>query len=167
MQVDQRSAHSSGWETAEVVFGAALLTGLILGFLYPLRLSTWIPRAATLVAGIAFLVAGLAVVTITRRQFRAAAQPTDPGFPTTRLITHGVFSWSRNPLYLAGMLIFLALGMLLNSLWLLVLAIPTIVALHLVLIVPEERYLAAKFGPAYYEYARSVRRWIGRRQPRL
>jgi protein-S-isoprenylcysteine O-methyltransferase Ste14 len=27
-------------------------------------------------------------------------------------------------------------------------------------VVPEERYLAAKFGPAYADYTRRVRRWL-------
>ncbi len=166
MNAEGRSAHSRGWETAETVFGAGFLVGVIPGLLYPLRLSTWIPRAASILAGLAFVAAGLAVVTLARRQFRDAAQPTDPGHPTTRLMTDGIFKWTRNPLYLGGVLTFVGLGALLDSLWILILVVPTIVAVHFVLIAPEERYLAAKFGQAYRDYDRSVHRWIGRKSVR-
>ena len=162
MQARQRAAHSRSWETAETVLGAAFLIGLMLGLLHPLPLSTWIPRVTSLLAGTVLAGAGVAVVIIARRQFREASQPTDPGRPTTRLMTGGIFGWSRNPLYLGGVLTFLGVAALLNSLWLLALAIPTVAAVHLILIAPEERYLAAKFGQAYDDYARSVHRWIGR-----
>ncbi len=110
--------------------------------------------------------AGLVVVTVARRQFREAAQPTDPGHPTTRLMTDGIFKWTRNPLYVGGVLTFVGLGALLDSLWVLILVVPTIVAVDLVLIAPEEQYLAAKFGQAYRDYERSVHRWIGRKSVR-
>ncbi len=166
MNAEERSAHSRGWETAETVFGAGFLVGVLLGLVYPLRLSTWIPRPVSILVGIALIGAGLAVVTVARRQFREAAQPTDPGHPTTRLMTDGIFAWSRNPLYLGGVLTFLGLGALLNSLWLLIFIIPTIVAVHFILVAPEERYLAAKFGQSYHDYARSIHRWFGRRSGR-
>jgi protein-S-isoprenylcysteine O-methyltransferase Ste14 len=53
-----------------------------------------------------------------------------------------------------------------NLPWVLVLLIPALVACHYVLIAPEERYLAAKFGEEYRRYAASVHRWIGRIRPR-
>jgi protein-S-isoprenylcysteine O-methyltransferase Ste14 len=43
-----------------------------------------------------------------------------------------------------------------------VLLIPSLVACHYILIAPEERYLAAKFGEEYRMYSASVQRWIGR-----
>jgi protein-S-isoprenylcysteine O-methyltransferase Ste14 len=162
--VNKDAAHTRGWETAETVFGIPFLLSLILGYLFPLPLSTLLPRAASISAGIILLLAGLAILVMTRRQFHQAGQPTDPGNPTTQMITTGIFSWSRNPLYLAGVMIFTSLGALLNSLWLLILLIPTIIAVHFILIVPEEQYLGAKFGESYRQYVRSVRRWIGRRR---
>jgi protein-S-isoprenylcysteine O-methyltransferase Ste14 len=105
----------------------------------------------------------MAIITITRSQFHQAGQPTDPGNPTTQLITTGIFSWSRNPLYLAGVVFFIGLAALLNSIWLLILLVPTVAAVHFILIAPEERYLAAKFGEPYRQYGMSVRRWVGRK----
>jgi protein-S-isoprenylcysteine O-methyltransferase Ste14 len=114
-------------------------------------------------AGIILLLIGLAMIVITRRHFSQAGQPTDPGIPTTRIITTGPFAWSRNPLYLGAVLIFIGLGGLFHSLWFLVFLLPTVLAVHLILIVPEERYLAATFGESYRQYSRVVRRWVGRR----
>ncbi len=60
-------------------------------------------------------------------------------------------------------MVFLGLGMLLNSLWLLILMIPAVIAAHFILIFPEEGYLEIQFGEEYQRYARLVRRWLGRR----
>ncbi len=49
-----------------------------------------------------------------------------------------------------------------NLPWVLVLLLPAIVACHYVLIAPEGRYLAGKFGEKYHVYAATVHRWIGR-----
>jgi protein-S-isoprenylcysteine O-methyltransferase Ste14 len=115
-------------------------------------------------AGIILLLIGVAIVAVTRRQFTAAGQPTDPGIPTTQLITTGMFSWSRNPLYLAAVVFFVGLGALLNSLWLLILLVPAMIAVHFILIVPEEQYLEGQFGEPYRRYTRLVGRWVGRRR---
>lgn len=160
--MNKPAAHTRSWETAETILGAALLLGLILGYFAPLPLSRWLPRAVTVIGGIMLLVIGFAIVSTTRRQFHQAGQPTDPGHPTTQLMTTGIFSWSRNPLYLAGMVLFLGLGALLNSLWLIILTIPVMLAFYGILILPEERYLEARFGEPYRRYLHSVRRWVGR-----
>ena len=86
-----------------------------------------------------------------------------PGYPTSRIITTGVFSISRNPLYLGGVCFLLGIALVANLPWALVLLMPALVACHYVLIAPEERYLAAKFGEDYQRYAATVHRWIGSR----
>lgn len=161
--MNQPAAHTQSWQTFEAVFVPALVLGLLLGFLIPLPLSNILPRVASISLGVIFFIAGLYVVVITRREFIQASQPTDPGRPTTRLITTGIFAWSRNPLYLGGVVTYISLGMLLNSLWSLILLIPAVIAAHFILIIPEERYLQIQFGEEYQRYARAVRRWFGRR----
>lgn len=136
---------------------------LLLNFLVPLRLSVVLPRTASISIGAILVGIGLAIVMATRRLFSQTSQPTDPGRPTTRIITTGIFSWSRNPLYLGGVAFMLGLAALLSSVWLLIILVPATIAAHFILILPEEEYLAAKFGEAYRQYARSVHRWFGRR----
>jgi len=112
--------------------------------------------------GVALIIVGLTLAILGRREFAQYGQPTDPGHPTSRVITTGVFSISRNPLYLGGVCILLGIALAVNLPWVLVLLLPALVACHYVLIAPEERYLAAKFGEEYRTYAASVHRWIGR-----
>lgn len=83
-----------------------------------------------------------------------------PGQPTTDLVEQGPFALSRNPLYVGLVVLDVALALLAPSVWALCLVPAGVVALEWGAIRPEERYLRERFGPAYDEYARRVRRWL-------
>jgi protein-S-isoprenylcysteine O-methyltransferase Ste14 len=65
-------------------------------------------------------------------------------------------------LYLGGICMVVGIALALKLPWMLVLLPPTLVGCHYILVAPEERYLAAKFGEEYRTYAASVHRWVGR-----
>jgi len=155
-------AHSRWWQSFEVICGAPLLVAVALQFItpFPIPLGNLAPFAV--LVGVALALTGLALVTLARRQFARFGQPTDPGHPTSRLVKTGVFAISRNPLYLGGLLMVAGIGLAFNLVWVLLLLVPAVVGCHFVLVLPEERYLAAKFGGEYQAYAASVKRWIGR-----
>lgn len=157
------SAHNNPWEIAEVVFGLPFLLGLALHFLVPFSLPPGILRQALVPAGVILALIGLALVVSARRELARFRQPTDPGQPTSKVVTTGVFAISRNPLYLGGALVFAGIGLALNLLWALGMLLLSLVLCHYVLILPEERYLAARFGEEYREYSASVHRWLGRK----
>lgn len=157
------SAHKSNWEIAEVVFGVPFLVGIGLHFVIPFSLPPGILRQVLIALGIVLLIIGLGFIVLARREFAHYRQPTDPGQPTSKIIKTGVFSISRNPLYLGGVIVFLGIALLLNMLWALItLLLSTILCLY-VLIMPEEKYLAAKFGREYKDYTATVHRWLGRK----
>jgi protein-S-isoprenylcysteine O-methyltransferase Ste14 len=157
------SAHKSNWEIAEVVFGIPFLISIALHFIVPFSLSQGILRQVLIPIGIVLMIIGIGVIALARREFVHHSQPTDPGHPTTRIIQTGVFAVSRNPLYLASIMTFLGIALALNILWGLITLLVSIVLCHYILIIPEERYLTAKFGKEYEEYAASVHRWLGHR----
>ncbi len=159
------AAHTKRWAVFEVVFGVPFLIALALQLAVPLSLPRGPFTLAFVLAGGLLLVAGLSLVILARRELARQGQPTDPGVPTSKLITTGPFSISRNPLYLGGVCVLSGLALVANLPWVLVLLAPAVVACHFVLITPEERYLAAKFGGEYQDYAASVRRWLGRSRP--
>jgi protein-S-isoprenylcysteine O-methyltransferase Ste14 len=163
MNVD--SAHKSHWEIAEVVFGAPFLVSIALQFFVPFSLPPGILRQALIPTDLILLVIGISIIVLARREFAHYSQPTDPGHPTSKVVKTGVFSISRNPLYLGSILIILGLALMLNMLWALGMLILSIVLCHYVLIIPEEKYLRAKFGDEYEEYSTDVHRWFGRNEP--
>jgi protein-S-isoprenylcysteine O-methyltransferase Ste14 len=160
-------AHRRWWQTFEVVFGIPFLAAIALQLALPLSLPLGSLTPAIIPGGAALIIIGVVLVVLARRQFAQHGQPTDPGRPTSQIVTTGVFSVSRNPLYLGGICILVGIALALNLPWVLVLLLPALVGCHYVLVAPEERYLAAKFGEQYRTYAASVHRWIGRaRQPK-
>ncbi|HEU5100157.1 MAG TPA: isoprenylcysteine carboxylmethyltransferase family protein [Roseiflexaceae bacterium] len=161
------AAHTRWWETADAIFGIPLLAAIALQLVLPISLPQGVLTPAMLPGGLALIVMGIVLIVLARREFARHGQPTDPGRPTSSIVSTGVFSISRNPIYLGAACILIGISLAAGLAWLLVLLVPAIVACHYVLIAPEERYLAAKFGQHYRSYAISVHRWVGRaRRPR-
>lgn len=156
------AAHNRWWQISEVVFGVPFLAAIALQLVVPLHFPKSFLPPVRITGGVALIVAGIGLIVFARREFARHGQPTDPGHPTTSIVSTGVFSVSRNPIYL-GIACFLSgTALSFNLPWVFVLLIPSLVACHYILIAPEERYLAAKFGEEYRMYSASVHRWIGR-----
>jgi protein-S-isoprenylcysteine O-methyltransferase Ste14 len=153
-------AHKSWWQVFEVVFGIPFLVAIGLQLAVPLSLPGGIPKLAIVAGGATLIIVGVVLVVLARRELARHGQPTDPGRPTRKIVTTGVFAVSRNPLYLGGVCFLVGIALALNLPWVLVLLLPALVACHYILIALEERYLAARFGEEYHMYAATVRRWI-------
>lgn len=158
-----KSAHTNGWQIGEVVFGVPFLIGIGLNFVLPAVIYPAAFQLVGIAIGIILFAAGFRLITAARRELARFQQPTDPGQPTTGLVTSGVFGFSRNPLYLAAVLVFAGLAVGLNNLWALGTTLVGVIACHYVLIAPEERYLAEKFGEEFERYTERVNRWVGKR----
>jgi protein-S-isoprenylcysteine O-methyltransferase Ste14 len=155
-------AHTSWWQVFEVVFGVPFLAAIALQVVVPLSLPRGLFTPIILAGGVVLIIVGTAFVVLARREFARGGQPTDPGRPTSKIVTTGVFSVSRNPLYLGGICILVGVALALDLPWVLVLLLPATVTCHYILIAPEERYLLARFGEEYAAYFASVHRWLGR-----
>jgi protein-S-isoprenylcysteine O-methyltransferase Ste14 len=159
-------AHNRRWQIAEVVFGIPFLAAIALQWAVPLSFPRWLRVPGRILGGAVLIIVGVALVVLARREFAEHGQPTDPGLPTSQVVTTGVFSISRNPLYLGVVCSLIGIALAADLPWLFVLLVPALVACHYILIAPEERYLAAKFGEEFRMYAASVHRWIGRARHR-
>lgn len=117
------------------------------------------PRAARVVAW-TLLGVGLGLGASAVFLFRRAGTTPNPTRPTTAIVVHGPYRFTRNPMYLGLVGLYLGLVVFLNALWPLVL-LPAVVALVQRLVIRrEEAYLEAKFGDQYRAYKRRVRRWL-------
>lgn len=92
-------------------------------------------------------------------KFRTTVDPTRPS-KASALVTSGIFSYSRNPMYLAMLLILLALGLAFGNAFNALLAAAFVIFMNRFQIIPEERALLILFRKAYQQYCLNVRRWL-------
>lgn len=128
-------------------------------------LEAFFPSSVLTGGGTRWLAAGSAVVSIALlasavRELRKAGTAFDVRKSSTAIVSSGAFRFTRNPTYLALTLLLVAIALTLNSAWLLASAVPALLLTHHLVVLPEERYLAAKFGADYTEYQARVRRWV-------
>ena len=142
-----------------IFFFVCLGCGLLLEYLFPISFFN-LPLVPRMIVGgivvmIAFGVAGSGFFMLIRNN-----TTFDTSKSTRKIVTNGVYRFSRNPLYFSLLLLLSGLTILLSSLWLFM-AIPVLYVLFLFKAVkPEEKYLLQKFGKDYLHYSEKVRRWI-------
>jgi protein-S-isoprenylcysteine O-methyltransferase Ste14 len=94
------------------------------------------------------------------RTFRRNHTALNPLGTVTMIVASGPFRYTRNPMYLSLMVVYIG-GMLAFRLpWALLLLVPVFLALHFGVIIPEERHLETTFGEPYRRYQQRVRRWL-------
>jgi len=115
-----------------------------------------VPVAFTLVA------AGLACGALSLMQFRAAGTTPDPIKidAASSLVTGGIYSYSRNPMYLCLTIMLIGWAVFLSAPYAGIGAAAFVMYLTQYQIIPEERMLTKKFGGSYRDYLRRVRRWL-------
>ncbi len=158
--MEQNSAHTSFWQTTDFMILATLALGFALEYFLPNTIPISFPTAFHIAAGATLLVIGIVVIILAKTEFKREEQPSAPGKPTTKIVTSGIFRWSRNPLYLGIILAVSGIGLSINNIWIVVLDIPLAITIHMILIIPEEKYLINIFGDQYLSYMNEVRRWI-------
>lgn len=140
-----------------LLFALCLVGGLIAHVTCPYRLgmSPWLRGAFGVLA-----VGAVGVALWGKRTMEAAGTNVNPGMPAVAIVDSGPFAFTRNPLYLSLIALYMAIGLALASPAFLVLVIPLIFVLQFGVVLREERYLDAKFGDVYRDYKARVRRWI-------
>ncbi|MGE0697527.1 MAG: isoprenylcysteine carboxylmethyltransferase family protein [Hyphomicrobiaceae bacterium] len=110
--------------------------------------------------GATLLMAGLVLVVWASFQFPRHKTSIRPDRGSSALVAAGPFAFSRNPNYLGETVAMIGAGISFNSLWLVLAAPMFAVAVTRLAIVPEEAYLARRFGADYLDYRARVRRWL-------
>jgi protein-S-isoprenylcysteine O-methyltransferase Ste14 len=94
--------------------------------------------------------------------FRKANTTINPMTPeaSSALVVRGVYRLTRNPMYLAMLVVLAGWAYVVANAAALVMLPLFVLYLNRFQIVPEERALAVRFGEDYERYRRSVRRWL-------
>lgn len=142
---------------APFIFAGFIAAALLLQALVPL--SSPMP-GVTRGVGATAMITGLTLGILAVVRMRRAHTSVSPHQPTTSLVTEGPFRFTRNPIYLGFLLIFLGFTLLAGTFWGIVLAPLVPVTVYRLVIGAEESYLHGKFAEQYAEYKSRVRRWI-------
>jgi protein-S-isoprenylcysteine O-methyltransferase Ste14 len=138
-------------------FLAAILIAVILHYFLPLQQLFQFPWR---LGGLVPVVIGIALALAADRSFRMHNTTVKPFQKSSALVTSGVFSLTRNPMYLGLTLVLLGVVILLGSVtpFSVVFVLPLL--LDRVFIAEEERILEQTFGEGFLEYRARVRRWL-------
>jgi protein-S-isoprenylcysteine O-methyltransferase Ste14 len=147
---------NSGWLRPPIIFLCAIVLGIVLNRVWPLH---FMPGNARLL-GPFVTVCAIVLFLLSYREFRRAGTPVPGSRPSTAIVRTGPYRFSRNPIYLAFILLVLGLSFWLNNLWLLVTLVPAFALIAMVVIPREERFLERNFDEQYSSYKARVRRWF-------
>lgn len=111
---------------------------------------------------ITLFVLGFLVAVLAFYQFARHHTTTNPKQlqKVSALVTRGIYKVSRNPMYLGLLLFLLAWGLYLGNAFNAITAAAFVSYMNAFQIRPEEELLKEKFGPAYSQYCKAVRRWF-------
>lgn len=145
-----------GWRWRNIPIPESLATplgaGLLVHVAAPSKLlsAPWFGHAVGWpLVGVAVLVGAWTVRTVGRIDISDAP----------KLLTNGPYAYVRNPMYLAWIVGYLGIALVVNSVWPLVLMPAGLLATHVV-VRREERNLERRFGEEFNAYAARVRRYL-------
>jgi protein-S-isoprenylcysteine O-methyltransferase Ste14 len=121
---------------------------------------TLLPTVFARLLGLAVFVSAGALAHLSHTAMKRVGTNVLPTRPTLALATDGPYRFTRNPLYIAAIGVYLGVTLWVDGLAPLLLMFPMAWLLNRGIILPEERYLENKFGDAYISYRSSVRRWL-------
>lgn len=142
------------------VFAFLLLPGGF-GFAIPLLLASVLGWSNLNAYGLIPLAVGTAMLVWCVANFYVTGKGTlAPWSPPRHLVTNGLYRYSRNPMYVAVIIMLVGWAVLLRSSPHWGYAFIVAVAFHLRIVLAEEPWLARTHGNEYKEYRNRVRRWL-------
>jgi protein-S-isoprenylcysteine O-methyltransferase Ste14 len=140
-----------------MIFAGVLVLGFGLDTIWP---ASFLPEGWGLPLGLIVIFAAVNIKLFAVREMVRVKTNINIRKPANDIATSGLYSVSRNPLYIGMILLNNGIACVVNSLWIFLLSAGLAVALQKGVIEPEEAYLEKKFGDKYLRYKAKVRRWI-------
>ena len=103
---------------------------------------------------------GALLLAVANDTLRGAGENPLPWTATNRVLDSGLYSYTRNPMYLGMALVALGLAIILHSVMGILLVPVAMAVVGGTVIDREEAYLEGKFGEPYRAYLTRVRRWL-------
>jgi protein-S-isoprenylcysteine O-methyltransferase Ste14 len=120
----------------------------------------WFRLQLVTIAGFLLLVIAAFFLFKSLRQFFQTKNTVILIKPASSLQTTGIYSMTRNPMYVGLAIVYLAITCFVGNWWNIILFPVLILIVQEYIIRREEKYLEIEFGEAYEQYKRKVRRWL-------
>jgi protein-S-isoprenylcysteine O-methyltransferase Ste14 len=111
-------------------------------------------------AGILLLAISLCFLVTSLRKFFKSKNTLILIKPATSLQTNGIYSISRNPMYVGLAILYLGITCFIGNWWNIILLPLLLLIVQGYIINREEKYLDRRFGQEYLDYKTKVRRWL-------
>jgi protein-S-isoprenylcysteine O-methyltransferase Ste14 len=148
--------HKKFYQTSDFILYINLILSITLEYFYPTKL--WIHY--NIFFGIMILIVGWLIVYKSKIEFKKYKQKSGLNNDIKEIINTGIYKYSRNPIYLAILIINIGLSLIINSTWMLIDTLIIAWMLNHLLIKKEEVFLENEFKDKYTEYKNKVRKWI-------
>jgi len=122
------------------------------------RPADWLLRAAA----IGLLILGETIRLGVAGRARRGTSCRGTRFKASMLVTGGMYAYTRNPLYLANLLLWTGAALLTLALPVVLIAVTATAVQYHLIIVAEERFLLTRYGRQYAEFCRGVPRLFPR-----
>ena len=140
-----------------LIYVAGFVLGLVLDRFFPVLV---LPKISSRVAAALCIAVGVTIAAWSVGLFRREHTSFVPIKPATTLVIYGPYRFTRNPMYLGLVCVYVGLALWIGVFWALILLPAVMVLIQRYVIIREEQYLERKFGDEYLRYKANVRRWI-------
>jgi protein-S-isoprenylcysteine O-methyltransferase Ste14 len=142
-----------------LIYVAVFLISMVIQQIVPLDRSFFYSAIAANL-GIVFILCALIFGVSAFIQFMRSKNTIVPIKSASSLETRGIYSVSRNPMYVSLFLLYAGIGIVKGNWWTLMLFPVLYIIVYVYIIKREESYLERAFGQDYVDYRKRVRRWI-------
>jgi len=144
------------------IYVAGIAVGWLLHRQWPLAMTGSTGPAAQVrdVIAALCLAAWLALMLAAMVTFRRAQTTLIPHRPATTFVTTGPYRFTRNPMYVSLVALYLGVTLVLDTWWPAFILPLVVLVIQRYVIAREERYLASAFPAEYPAYCQRVRRWL-------
>ena len=142
-----------------IIYAAVFVIAYFIQKLLPINKEFFLTSLST-VMGIIIIAPGFFFILPAMFKFLKTKNTLITVKPARSLQMSGIYSISRNPMYVSLLLFYIGLSFMIGNWWNFILLPLLILFVQGYIIQREEKYLDRKFGQEYLDYKRIVRRWI-------
>lgn len=157
--MEKQADHPGVYFPPPLLYVAVFLVSLVIQQFIHLNRS-FFGSTTALIASFLFVIVGFALMLPAVYKFIHTKNTLIPVKPATSLLASGIYSVSRNPMYLGLLLIYIGVACWIGNWWTFLFVPLLILLINKLIIEREERYLERAFGAAFTDYKKKVRRWI-------